>query len=294
VAPYDLVTRQLSEPGELNFYKQRIPFDVQLKITGAMMQPVITFDIVLPEERNYRVSSDVIDVVRSRLSEIRTDESQLNKQVFALIILNRFVGEDPFQSGAGAGSVESIARQSASTLVSEQLNRFAGGLVQGLDLTVDLATSEDYTSGERRNRTDLNIGASRRLLNDRLTVSVGNNFQLEGPRSNSNQNTSLIPGNLAVDYDLSADQRHKLRFFRRNQDQGGGAGYIAQTGVSYILQVDYNRLRDAFMSRKRREALRAERRRQRKDDEDEKAPNAESPRTTATIDERALRLARRK
>lgn len=270
VAPYDLVSRQLQDPGELNYYKQRIPFDVQLKISGRMLQPQITFDIVLPEERNYRVSSEVVDVVRARLNEVRTDVSELNKQVFALIVLNRFVGEDPFQNGAGGGGVEGMARQSASRFVSEQLNRFAGGLVKGLDLTIDLATSEDYTTGARQNRTDLNIGASKRLFNDRLTVTVGNNFQLEGSR-NTNQNTSLIPGNLAVDYDLSNDQRYRLRFFRRNQDQGAFEGYIIETGVSFILQVDYNRFRQIFMSRRRMEQIRQDRRKKKEERERQQA-----------------------
>lgn len=288
VAPYDLVARQVQDPAELNFYKQRIPFDVQLKITRQMLQPRISFDIVLPEERNYRVSSDVVDVVRARLTDIRTDESELNKQVFALIVLNRFIGEDPFQSGAGGSGVEGIARQSASRFVSEQLNRFAGGLVKGLDLTVDLATSEDYTTGERRNRTDLNLGASKRLFNDRLTVTVGNNFQLEGAR-NTNQNTSLIPGNLAADYDLSNDQRYRVRFFRRNQDQGAFDGYIVETGVSFILQVDYNRFRQVFMSRKKREELRKERRRRKEEREKQ-----DSTRQAIIPDNRYLNLTRRR
>jgi translocation and assembly module TamB len=265
VPPYDLVSRQVQDPAELVYFKQRLPFEVQMKLSGPMMQPTLAFDIVLPEEKNYRVAGEVSDLVQARLNQLRTQPSELNKQVFALIILNRFVAEDPFQNGAGGGGAEALARQSVSRFVSEQLNKFAGGLISGLDLTLDLQTSEDYTTGERRNRTDLSVGASKRLLNDRLTVNVGNNFQLEGPRSNSTQGTSYIPGNIAIDYDLSADRRYRVRFFRRDEETGELDGNVISTGASFILQVDYNRFRQVLMSRRKRQQLMEERRKQRQE-----------------------------
>lgn len=276
VPPYDLVSRQVDEQ-ELVYYKQRLPFEVHMKLNGELMKPEITFDIVLPEERNYAVGSTVGDLVQARLAELRNNPSDLNKQVFALIILNRFVAENPFESGAGRDA-ESIARQSASRFISEQLNKFAGGLVQGLDLTMDLATSEDYTSGERRNRTDLNISASKKLLNDRLTLTVGNNFQLEGPQSNSTQGTSFIPGNLAADYDLSRDRKYRMRVYRRNEDMGIVDGYAVKTGASFIMTIEYNKIRQALLSRKKKEQLREQRRKQREQNKqlEERLQNTDS------------------
>jgi translocation and assembly module TamB len=264
VPPYDLVSRQVPDPAQLVYFKQKLPFEVQMKLTGPMMQPIINFDIVLPEDKNLRVAGEVSDVVQARLAELRANPSDLNKQVFALIILNRFVAEDIFQNGAGGGGAEAIARQSASRFISEQLNKFAGGLVKGLDLTLDLQTSEDYTTGERRNRTDLSVGASKRLLNDRLTVTVGSNFQVEGEKSSGAQGASYIPGNLAIDYDLTADRRYRMRIFRRSEEEVG-IGNVVETGASFIVNVDYNRFRQVFMSRRKQERLWEERRKQRQE-----------------------------
>ena len=261
VPPYELVARQISDPASLIYYQQRLPFEVQLQLQGEIMQPEILFDIVLPEEKNYRVAADVEDVVRARLSQIRQTPSEMNKQVFSLIILNRFVGDNIFESGVESGGLENIARQSLSRFVSEQLNEIAGGLIGGLDLTMDLTTSEDFTTGERRNRTDLSVGASKRLLDDRLTVTVGNNFQVEGPQT-PNRNSSLIPGNLAIDYDLSRDRSYQIRIFRRNEDLGVFEGYVVETGASFIMQRDYNRLNQLFMGARRKERMREERIRQ--------------------------------
>jgi hypothetical protein len=97
--------------------------------------------------------------------------------------------------------------------------------------------------------TDLNIGVSKRLLNERLTVSVGSNFELEGPK-NSSQKVSNVFGDLSVNYSLSKDGRYMLRFYRKNQYEGIVDGYIIEAGLSFIISVDYNRFIELLRKRK--------------------------------------------
>jgi hypothetical protein len=172
----------------------------------------------------------------------------LNKQVFALLLLNRFVAENPFNSSAST-TAGTLVRQSASKLLTEQLNRLAESLVKGVDVNFDVQSSDDYTTGERKDRTDLNVGVSKRLLNDRLTVTVGSNFELEGPQ-NSNQNSSNIAGNVALNYRLSKDGRYMLRAYRKNEYQGVIDGYIVETGLGFIITLDYNRFKEIFQQKK--------------------------------------------
>ena len=254
-APYDLVVSQLDEPpATLNRYKQRLPFEVTLNMQGELMKPLITFDIKLPN-RNYSVARDVVDNVQYQLTRLKTQPSELNKQVFALLLLNRFVAENPFESGAGISGVESLARSSASKILSEQMNQLAGNLIQGVDLNFDLVSSEDYTSGAMQNRTDLNVGLSKRLINDRLKVSIGSNFELEGPR-NTNQNATNIAGNVALDYQLSRDGRYMLRAFRKNEYQGVAEGYLIETGMGFIFTLDYKVFKELFAHKSEEEKQR--------------------------------------
>jgi hypothetical protein len=76
---------------------------------GDLMEPSITFDIVLPDGNS--VSAEVINTTK-QLTQLRQQPTELNKQVFALLLLNRFIGENPFASEGGS-SVASIARESA-------------------------------------------------------------------------------------------------------------------------------------------------------------------------------------
>jgi hypothetical protein len=252
-APIDLVEQQVaaSNAAIRNTYLQKLPFQVHLNLTGELLKPVVAFDITLPSDQSYGVSNDIITSVQSRLDQIRQDQGELNKQVFAVLLLGRFVGENPFKSEGATFNAASYARQSVSNLLTEQLNQLAAGLIQGVDINFDVTSTDDYTTGSLQNRTDLNIGLSKRLLNDRLKISVGNNFQLEGPQNTRSQNNG-IAGNVAVDYQLSRDGRYMLRFYRRNEYEGIVDGYIIETGLSFILSADYNRLRQLFHKRKQR------------------------------------------
>jgi translocation and assembly module TamB len=250
-SPIDLVQNQIAASSQAirNTYLQKLPFEVRLNITGELMQPKLAFDIVLPADKNYGVSNDIVTQVDHRLQELRQDEGETNRQVFSLLLLNRFVGQNPFASNSPAFSASSYARQSVSKLMTEQLNKLAAGLIDGVDLTFDVTSTDDYTTGEQRNRTDLNIGLSKRLLNERLTVAVGSNFELEGPK-NSNQKSSNVIGNLNVTYALSRDGRYMLRFYRKNEYEGIVDGYIIETGLSFMISVDYNRFSELFRKRR--------------------------------------------
>ncbi|MBL7719330.1 MAG: translocation/assembly module TamB domain-containing protein [Flavipsychrobacter sp.] len=252
IASYDLVERQVPDPAQLNYYKQRLPFDIQLLLRGKIMQPAITFDIELPEDKVYRMTPDQLELVRSKLAQVRLDTSELTKQVFAVLLLNRFVSDDPFSSNSGGG-LAYTAKQSVSRFLGEQLNKFASDLVKGIDISVDLAQSEDYTTGSKRDRTDLSVNASKSLLNDRLRVTIGNDFELQGPQSgNANQNTSYIPGNLAADYNLSTDGRYVVRAYRRAYDEGALQGFVTETGLNFIISMDYNRFAHLFRRNRNR------------------------------------------
>src|SRR5690606_5687323 len=153
-APIDLVQQQVGSDENSYEFKQRLPFNTLLKMSGELLKPIISFDIEL-DGNNPGVSSDVTSLVDSKLTQLRTEESEMNKQVFALLLLNRFIGENPFQSSAGM-SAESVARQSVSRMLSEQLNNLAADLIEGVELNFDLESTDDYSTGERENRTDLN------------------------------------------------------------------------------------------------------------------------------------------
>ncbi len=271
-APLDLVKNQLGEevsPAQRNTYLQKLPFDVMLTMTGKLLKPNISFDIILPDNKNYGVANDILANVRTKLDMLRQEEAEMNKQVFALLLLNRFVAEDPFSS-SGSTSTSTLVRQSVSKLMTEQLNQLAAGLVKGVDLNFGIDASDDYTTGERQSRTDLNVGISKKLLNDRLTVTVGSNFEIEG-QQNSNRQATNIADNITLDYRLSEDGRYMLRGYRKNDYQGVIDGYVVETGIGFIITVDYNRFREIFRKKKTPEQRKKDRERKKTERQEQKS-----------------------
>ena len=253
-APIDLVNDQLGEmtPEERNTYKERIPFETELKLNGELLKPVITFDIVLPDGNN-NVSADVITTTQAKLAQLRQQPDELNKQVFALLLLNRFVGENPFSSESGGTTATGLARDSASKILSQQLNNFAGDLISGVEINFDIESTEDYTTGQKENKTDLNVGISKKLLNDRLKVTVGSSFGLEGTQQ-ANQEANTIAGDVSLDYQITKDGRYKVRAYRVNKYQVALQGQVVETGVAFILTIDYNKFRELFSKSKEQKA----------------------------------------
>lgn len=244
-APIDLVEQQLTGQSstDQNRYKQRLPFQVKLNMTGELLKPIIKFDIALPDNL-----LSLWPEVDTKLVQMRTDEAEVNKQVFALLLLGRFIQENPFQSAGAPTDAGTIAKQSASKLLSDQLNQLAGSLIKGVDVNFDMNSDQDYSSGTATNQTDLNVKVSKGLFDDRIRVTVGSDFQLE--QTNPGQNASNIAGDVSVDYKLSKDGRYMLRVYRNDQYETIVQGQVVETGVSFILTFDYNKFRELFQNKK--------------------------------------------
>ncbi len=244
VPPIDLISDQTSNSAQTNtMYKQKLPFNVNLSLKNQLLKPDISFDIVLPDS-SYTVSQEVVSTVNARLDQVRQDPNELNKQVLGVLVLGHFIGDNPLQSQGGNAGIAGTIRNSVSGLLSDQLNKLAGNLIGGVQLSFDLTSGADYSTGVQQNRTDLNVGLSKQFFNDRVTVTVGNNFNLEG-QNQPGQKTTDIAGNVSVNYKLTKDGRYMVRAYRRDQFIVV-EGQVVETGVGFSLTYDYDRFMELF------------------------------------------------
>jgi hypothetical protein len=245
----DLVQDQISNMNQStrNTYKQKLPFYVYLKIKGQMLKPEISFELDMPEAEQNAFSGSVYN----RLKQINQIPSELNKQVMGLLVLGTFIPDDPLAGdGGGAGDfgVSNMARQSVSKILSQQLNNLAGNLIKGVDLNFDLESKEDYSTGSQQETTNLKVGASKSLFNDRLAVSVGSNVMLQGENQ---ANPSSLVGDISVEYKLTRDGRYRVRVYQRNDNSTVIEGQVVETGVAFALIMDYDNFREIFQRAKK-------------------------------------------
>lgn len=238
-APIELFSNQLTgaDASEVNQYKQRLPFLVYLNITGELLQPEIAFELEMPMDQRNAFGGNVY----ARLQDINTRESDLNKQVFALLILKRFIADNPFENQAAEG-FQSTARRSVSKILSEQLNRLSEN-IKGVELSFDIKSYEDYSTGQAEGQTELQLGVSKSLFNDRLVVKLSGNIDIEG--QNTNREATDYIGDLALEYKITPDGRFRITGFR-NSNYDMIDGELIETGAGLIYVKDYNSLSELF------------------------------------------------
>ncbi len=240
--PADLVGNELSGPASA-LYKQRIPFNVALRMSGNLAAPQLSFDITVPET-GFVSSSEVITAVTNKLAFMRNNPSELNKQVFALLVLGNFISESSSGSFSGLNlDAGQLAFNSVSKLLTQQLNQFASNVIKGVAVDVNLANTNLNSAQTSGSRTDLNVGLSKSFLSGRLTVAVGRNFVLQNS-SGMSRNPSEVFDNVSLNYALSRDGRYMARAYRKNEFQAVLDGYIVETGLGFVITVDFDTLRE--------------------------------------------------
>ncbi len=244
-SPYELVADQMTglSESEKSGYKQRYPFLVILKLRGQILKPEINFEIQLAPENKGILGG----AVNAKLTQLNQDISALNKQVFALLVLNRFIQENPLQSES-TGTLSTV-RSTVGKLLSTQLNQWSSKIVSGVELNFDIQSYEDYQSGQAEGRTQVDIGVKKQLFNERLTVQIGGTVDVEGEQAKQNSASNLT-SDVTVEYKFTKDGRYRLKAFRHNQYEGAIDGQLVETGIGVLYVRDFNNWIEFFKSPK--------------------------------------------
>jgi len=244
-SPYDLVADQMTglSESDKSAYKQTYPFIVLLKLRGDIMHPEISFEIQLsPEDKGILGGA-----VNAKLNLLNEDPSTLNKQVFALLVLGRFIQENPFQSESN-GTLSAV-RSTVGNLLSAQLNQWGSKVLQGVELNFDIQSYEESQSGQVKGRTQVDIGVKKQLFNERLVVQLGGSIDVEGDRAKQNTMND-ITSDITIEYKLTEDGRYRLKAFRHNQYEGALEGQLVETGIGVLYVRDFNNWKEFFRAPK--------------------------------------------
>ncbi|MEM7658356.1 MAG: translocation/assembly module TamB domain-containing protein, partial [Bacteroidota bacterium] len=220
----------------------RTDVNVLMHMEGNLAAPQISLSLELPNIKG--VDADkVVNYLRS----IQFDEQELNKQVFSLMVFNRFapIGGDLGDNLASTGVTTSI-----SEMLSNQLN-YLLSQVTGEFVDVNVNTS---------NFQDVNLLVSARLFNDRVTLERDGTLV-----QTTDQESSLLSlGNIRViirllpsEADLSSATRRNrelvLEVFTRegfSSNAQGSTTTNSETGLGVFFRKDFDRLSDLLKRKK--------------------------------------------
>lgn len=237
-----LMAAQISneDPSIKNKFKQVLPFNVYLNIDGELLQPKISFNLDMPEDQQGAIGGQVY----SRVQQVNQQEEELNKQVFSLLVLNRFYPNSG--SDGSSGGFATIARDNLNDAVSGQLNAFSDKILgkTGIELNFDLNSYTDYQGNSPTDRTQLGVTAQKKLFNERLTVRVGSDLDLQGTNA-TNQQTPVI-GNVTLEYKITEDGRYRVKGFRKNEFENIIDGQTIVSGIALIFTQEFNEFNEMW------------------------------------------------
>jgi len=212
-------------------YNQRVPVTVILSLTGSLLTPQIDLNIDLKE---YPTAFGPLGVL-AFLSKIRTDEQELNRQAFSLIVLKRLQPAGSF-SGAQGSAINSL-----SEFLSNQLSYWVSQVDEKLefDLNVNTLDANAYANFQWR--------MSYSLLKGRLKITRNNNIN-----AYSSQSQNLI-GEWTIEYWLAKDGRFRVKMYNRNSQNVINASNSTNTmaGFSLLHTESFNNLGE-FLRRRRK------------------------------------------
>jgi hypothetical protein len=234
-----MAVRTSSQSDEISStYQERLPFQVYINVAGVLLRPEISFNLEMPDSERGALGGDVY----TQVQQLNNQEEELNKQVFSLLVLNRFF------PGAGSdgsnGGPASLALDNVNKVLSGQLNNYSDKLFgkTGLELGFDLNSTNNAQSSTTQ--TQLGISARKRLFNDRLIVQVGSEVDVAGGQSSSEG--APIIGNVSVEYLLTQDKRLRLQGFSRNVYEGVIDGQLTVSGIALIFSREFNKFKELW------------------------------------------------
>ncbi|WP_438712106.1 translocation/assembly module TamB domain-containing protein [Aquimarina muelleri] len=250
-----LMASKTSSKSAENFsnYSRNMPFLVYLNVNGELLSPKISFALDMPEDEQGLLGGSVY----SRIQQLNNQEEERNKQVFSLLVLNRFFPESG--NDGSNGGVASLARDNVNKVLAGQLNNFTDKIIgkSNLDLNFGLNSYSSYEGDSYDTKTELEINAQKKFMNNRLIAQVGSTVNVEG-NSQTTEEVSPIIGNVSLEYLLSENGRYRLKGFRKNEFESVIDGQLIVTGIAFIFNREFNQFKELWSSSVRKELKKRE------------------------------------
>ncbi|MDR6240351.1 translocation/assembly module TamB domain-containing protein [Aureibacter tunicatorum] len=210
--------------------RRKYPVTVSLGIKGDLLQPDLDFDINVfdyPENIIYDGNSVPMGVrIESFENTLRTNEQEMNKQVFSLIILKKLAAED---SGLDAGN---SVGNSMSEFFSNQLSYWINQAVdENLEVDIDLGSFNEAQL------ETFQLRLSYAFLDGRIRVTRDGGFT----DAESKASVSSVLGDWTVEAILTKDGKWKLKMYNRNNFNSSSSNLQRATTTTIGFSVQHTR-----------------------------------------------------
>ncbi|MGB5977815.1 MAG: translocation/assembly module TamB domain-containing protein, partial [Cyclobacteriaceae bacterium] len=217
---------------------RRYPIELSLFLDGPLLKPDIDFDIDIGNVPDVVVTpagpvsfSDAIQAFNARITN---DEQELKRQVFSLLILQRFSEQNSFTVGG-----ETIG-SSLSEFLSNQLSYWVTQFDENLTIDVDLAGLD----ADAFNTFQLRLSYT--FLEGRLRITRDGGFT----NIQNQANLGSIAGDWTLEYLLTQDGRLRVKMYNRTDfslvNEAIDNGSYTTAGLSLMHTQSWDNVKEIF------------------------------------------------
>lgn len=183
-------------------YKKRFPVEVLMHLSQNLMNPEIGFDVKLPT---------VDDAVRTQVSSAMATPDDMNKQVFSLIVLNRFAPTDATSAQSEGSGIGGATAATGTELLSNQLSNWLSSFSNDVDLGVN------WRTGDVISQDEVELAVSTAIFNDRLLINT--NVGVAYGAGGTQQGANTLIGDFSAEYSLTQDGKLRFKAFSQSNDR---------------------------------------------------------------------------
>lgn len=244
IAPYELIAPLLTTDEEKQSAKQPTQVSLAMNLQGKLLKPDITFDIRLPQ-----LFGQLKSFSDTRMNQVKQDVSELNRQVFAIIVLGTFLPSS--QQALGSVEVNQALNNTLSGIISNQLANYVNswlndvlknnGIISGVDLNINTQAGIDIVTGSA-SFNSIQFRPRINLFDNRLAIDAG--FV-----TSEFNNQTIVNSDIAIEWYITNDRLLRFRVYNRGvQDVQGQRN---RTGAGLSWRKEFENWKDLFKKRGR-------------------------------------------
>lgn len=207
---------------------RKVPVECILNLSEHLTNPVVKFDINFP---TLEMQS------KSYIQSLFSSQDEINKQMFSLLLLNRFYQSDNMTDYGNQAQTAGVT--TLTEMFSNQLSRWFSQFSNNVDIGFA------YRRGDRDNEMtsdELELAVSTQLLNDRITISANGNMDVGGNKGaiGDDSKKTNIAGDFDIEVKLNKQGTLKMKAYSHTDEKllYNNTETIQGVGVSYQESFD--------------------------------------------------------
>lgn len=205
--------------------KKRVPINCNMFLTERMEDPNIRFDIEIPSTMNFN---------QYTLDQYISTEEEMNRQVFSLLLANRFYASEETTGTQSNTSSSSYIGTTVSELVSNQLSNWISQNKYNIGIGVN------YRPGDEVTQDEYEVALSTQMLDNKIILSGNIGYG----RSTTETSDGSVIGDFDVEVKLNKKGNLRAKAYTHSNNDVIYETSPTTQGIGISFREEFNSFRE--------------------------------------------------